>query len=306
MKHAFLIIAHNELEVLKALISLLDNRNNDLYIHMDKKFKTWNENELKKCAKRSKIKVLSEISVNWGDASQVECQYLLLRSAFAGEYDYYHFLSGADLPLKSNLDIHTFFRKHAGKQFIHFDSPVAGKEALNRVMYRHPFGKYLKCTRYKTVTKVLFLTDDFLVKIQTVLGLKRKLYYETIQKGCNWCSITKEFADYVLREEKKVMVMLKKSLCGDEIFIQTLCVNSPFIHQLYDKVFSNNYNACKRLIIWNEENRKSPKVLREEDWGRLLNTSSLFGRKFSMDKQKDFTQRWISHIRTENRRSIVR
>jgi len=302
MKHAFLIIAHNELEVLKALISLLDNRNNDLYIHMDKKFRNWTESELKKCAKLSKVKILSEISVNWGDASQVECQYLLLRRAFLGGYHYYHFLSGTDLPLKSNFDIHTFFEEHAGKEFIHFDSPAAGKEALDRVMYRHPFGKYLKCTRYKAVTKLLFLVDKLLVKIQKLLGLKRKLHYKTIQKGCNWCSITKEFADYVLGEEMKVMGMLKKSLCGDEIFIQTLCVNSSFLHQLYDESFSNNYNACKRFIIWNEENKKSPKVLAQEDWDSILNTSSLFGRKFSMMKQKDFTRRWIAHMQTENRR----
>lgn len=37
MRHAFLIIAHNELDVLHKLVALLDNPLNDIYVHYDKK-----------------------------------------------------------------------------------------------------------------------------------------------------------------------------------------------------------------------------------------------------------------------------
>lgn len=37
MRHAYLIIAHNEFEVLKLLIECLDDSRNDIYIHFDKK-----------------------------------------------------------------------------------------------------------------------------------------------------------------------------------------------------------------------------------------------------------------------------
>lgn len=35
--HAYLIIAHNEFEVLQKLVGALDDPRNDIYIHFDKK-----------------------------------------------------------------------------------------------------------------------------------------------------------------------------------------------------------------------------------------------------------------------------
>lgn len=37
MKHAYLIIAHNEFELLKLLIDRIDDARNDIYIHIDQK-----------------------------------------------------------------------------------------------------------------------------------------------------------------------------------------------------------------------------------------------------------------------------
>ena len=38
-KHAFLIMAHNEYDILNKLLLLLDDERNDLFIHYDKKSK---------------------------------------------------------------------------------------------------------------------------------------------------------------------------------------------------------------------------------------------------------------------------
>ena len=37
MKHAFLIIAHNEYPILEVLLSMLDDERNDIYLHIDKR-----------------------------------------------------------------------------------------------------------------------------------------------------------------------------------------------------------------------------------------------------------------------------
>ena len=37
MKHAYLIIAHSDIEVFKTLISLIDDVRNDIYVHIDQK-----------------------------------------------------------------------------------------------------------------------------------------------------------------------------------------------------------------------------------------------------------------------------
>ena len=41
MKQAYLIIAHKDDLTFRTLISMLDNENNDIFIHMDKKSKWW-------------------------------------------------------------------------------------------------------------------------------------------------------------------------------------------------------------------------------------------------------------------------
>ena len=35
MKHAYLIIAHNEYPVLETLVSMIDDERNDIYLHID-------------------------------------------------------------------------------------------------------------------------------------------------------------------------------------------------------------------------------------------------------------------------------
>ncbi len=37
MRHAFLILAHNEFQILRILLSMLDDERNDIYLHIDKK-----------------------------------------------------------------------------------------------------------------------------------------------------------------------------------------------------------------------------------------------------------------------------
>lgn len=37
MKHAYLIMAHNDIPLLRKLIEILDYPDNDIYLHIDKK-----------------------------------------------------------------------------------------------------------------------------------------------------------------------------------------------------------------------------------------------------------------------------
>ncbi len=41
MKHVYLILAHNEYPVLECLIKAIDDPRNDIYIHIDKKVKSY-------------------------------------------------------------------------------------------------------------------------------------------------------------------------------------------------------------------------------------------------------------------------
>ena len=142
MKFAYLIIAHNEPEVFGTLLGLLDDERNDIFVHVDAKadieqfciFKT----------ERAGLYFIDRMSVYWGDESQIAVELRLLRAArSAGRYDYYHLLSGVDLPLKSQNYIHRFFAEHAGTEFVgvtRLDFNVSDLERKTR--YYHFFTRY--------------------------------------------------------------------------------------------------------------------------------------------------------------------
>lgn len=124
-KHAYLIMAHNNFKVLEKIIELLDNKKNDIYIHIDKKvkFNYEEEKKYKSMARNSKIKFLeNRIKISWGGYSQIECELLLIKEALKSEenYSYFHLISGVDLPLKNSDQIYNFFEKNNGKEFVHF------------------------------------------------------------------------------------------------------------------------------------------------------------------------------------------
>lgn len=51
------------------------------------------------------------------------------------KYDYYHLLSGQDLPIKTNDYIQNFFISHQGKEFVAFDKKKF--DCQTRVQYRY-------------------------------------------------------------------------------------------------------------------------------------------------------------------------
>ena len=57
-KHAYLIMAHNEFEILKILLHLLDDERNDIYLHIDSKAGIISEAEFLQCVKMSNLIIL--------------------------------------------------------------------------------------------------------------------------------------------------------------------------------------------------------------------------------------------------------
>ncbi len=53
-KHAYLIMAHNNWNILKLLLKSLDTEYNDFYLHIDSKVKSFDEKELREAVKKIK------------------------------------------------------------------------------------------------------------------------------------------------------------------------------------------------------------------------------------------------------------
>ena len=65
MKHAYLIMAHDDEWLLKKILKLLDSSLNDIYLHLDRKF-DGNVNKIKNNVKLSKICCIPRMEMTWG------------------------------------------------------------------------------------------------------------------------------------------------------------------------------------------------------------------------------------------------
>lgn len=283
MKHAYCIIAHSDLYCLQKLISCLDNPRNDIFIHFDKKSDLF---EAKIDAKYSKVVILPKEKskdIRWGAYSLVEAEIEILQLAKSqSNYNYYHLLSGQDLPLKSQDYIHSFFdRLPKGTNLIGFKDTKSKdrRNMLKRVVPLHLFRNNLR-NKNKVIRICCRSIEEISSHIQRVLGLKIS-YGVEYRKGCNWVSITDELTDYILNRKDYVNTILGKSILCDEIFIQTLVWNSQFRSTVYN--YDDEYEGCMREIDWN---RGNPYVWKEADFEYLIKSDKLFARKFSSQTDK--------------------
>lgn len=236
--HAYLILAHNEPEVLKRLVRSLDYPTNDIYIHWDKK-----SGPVPVISTSvSRIIFISErVDVRWADYSMVEAELALFSEAFLrGPYEYYHLLSGVDLPIKSQKYIHETCSRNAGVEYIGFAKPTE-KEIYWRTQHRFIFtGSLRNGPIWKNAIRKSFLI------LQDLVRYKRSDC--EFRKGPQWVSVTNDFVAYIIERKEWIFTTFNHTFCPDEMFIPTLCWNSPFRSKVF--CFDDEFRSCKRYIKW--------------------------------------------------------
>lgn len=271
MKHAFLIIAHNNWWQLKKLIECLDSDKHDIYVHIDKKSKDFDESYFRNSATKSSLKFYREFEVYWGGFSQVQVEMFLLKQAYANGYDYYHIISGADLPLKSNEEIDSFFEENKGKEFILYDEDAlkGNPEISRRAKYYHFLQNYRR--RYAEKWKNSFFTfcERISLGLQIVFGVNRVKNLDWhIKYGSNWVSITDELVKVILANEEKITSVFSYTNCADELFIQTIAFNCGFKDHIFQP--ANKQAANLRCIDWSRGKNGNPYTYRLKDIDMLI------------------------------------
>lgn len=284
-KHAYLIMAHTNFEQLRTLIELLDYPQNDIYLHVDKRATSFRPNNIK--VHHSDLILVDRIRVNWGGHSQIQCELNLLRSSAKKHYQYYHLLSGIDLPLKSQKEIHAFFDRYFPHNFIGFDA-AANKTGsfLSRIGYYHFFWDAIG-RNTGLYTRVLGKLETWSLRFQEKIGFHRKQYIPAY-KGHQWFSITDDLVQYILSQEDLIRKQFYYSLCADEVFLQSLAMTSPFCETIIDNTL--------RAIDWK---RGGPYVYRQDDIDDLLSSDSLFARKFDCRIDQYAIDKVVAHL-TQN------
>lgn len=292
-RHAYLIMAHNNWDQLRLLIGSLDHPSNDIYLHLDKKSNSPSDKEIYTYTKHSPIYIFHEYSIAWGGDTQIKCELFLLSRATKQNHVYYHLLSGVDIPLKKQSEIHRFFEGNAGHNFISFNEQANySRNFLERIRYYRFLQNQLGRVPDDPplVTKLLLKAEESSLTLQRKLRIDRTTRCPYVfYKGSSWFSITHEFASFLVTKESDILKYMGRSLGADEVFVQTMVMNSPFA----STVIKDNL----RFIDWSESDLSgSPKTLALPDYDAIVSSGKLFARKFDINKDIDIIYKLFANL----------
>lgn len=265
---AYLIRAHHAPAQLARLVRRLDTGNATFFVHVNARTDD--------AVYGAIAGALSGIeSVRWVPRQPVYyAGFSLVRATLAGveelvradpPVDYALLLSGQDYPLRPAEEIEAFLEEHAGSNFLHHYALPASAWAdedggLRRI-------RYVWFERARLRTRLLRLP---LLRRRLPAGL------EPYGGSAFWC-LTRECLEHVqrfTRERPDVVRFFRHTLIPDELFFQTVIMNSP----LRDTVVNDDL----RYVHWLQGAR--PKTLVEEDFDDLAACGKLFARKFDAEE----------------------
>ena len=273
MRIAILIQVHkNENQIIRLINHL--KRDFDLYVHIDKKSKLELDSE-------ENVFVYKKYMVVHGGFSQITNTLFMLREAFKNNYDRYLFISGQDMPLKSNEYIINFFKKNKDKEFLlcHEVKKTDGiYDSLLKRMNNYNFGFW-----YRKILHVSLRT--FISNI----GPWKRLFPTNLYFGSTWFNITHDALEYMFKyidKNPRYIERFKYTWGADEVVFNTILMNSNF----KDKTINDD---VLRYMVWNGG---VPNLLLMKDYDYLKNSNALFARKFDENIDNDIIERLYNDL----------
>ncbi|MCT3057818.1 beta-1,6-N-acetylglucosaminyltransferase [Leuconostoc citreum] len=298
-KHAYLIIAHNNFKQLIFLLASLDYVDNDIFLMIDKKTKLTSL-ELKNieyAVAESQLFFAKRINIYWGHYSQIAAELLLFKLALnSGEYDYFHLISGVDLPLLNQKRIHSFFDNHPKKVFLsladnrfHFDT------VINRVKYYHISSRLTGRKPNVSMFNINFYFrafDKIFVQIQKILKIDLISKFNlNVDYASNWLSVDNDTAQLIVENSYWIKKVFNYSVAADELFIPILLRKYKYDDKIYFKARINDdkdgFQGSLNYVNWWDG---SPYTWRDGDQKKLeivLKKGHFFARKFDLEKSPD-------------------
>jgi len=275
MKLAYLILAHNNPSILHRLVENIRCQNATIFIHIDSKSNIKQFSELD--AYEDVIFIPHRVAVYWGDYSIVEATLNLLQFSHSyGQFDYYQLLSGADYPVRNNEVIVETLSSTNCEFMEYFKMPVSHKP-LHRLENFWVTGAYNNPNRLRG-----FFLRALNKMVQQLAYIHKRNYKKHIggltpYAGSAWWTLTGECVAHILKFLENTPHYAKAfqySLHADEMFFQTIVLNSPFREHIKPSL---NY------VDWRDRHVPSPPQISEEHL-RILEDDPhfLFARKFTL------------------------
>lgn len=214
---------------------------------------------------------------------------LFERALKEDQYHYFHLLSGLDLPIKTQDEIHTFFA-NTDLEYVGFNENNL-IVADWKTKYYHFF---VEGYNYRRNPIFKYLRFGF-VLLQKIIGFKRKREFPIYYHGSQWISITPKFAEYIVSRKESLLKTYVYTICVSEIFVQTELKYSPFKGNEVEIAFPDSQNL--RLIDWSRRDKNSPYTWRLSDWPFMKNSPFLFARKIDEKVDKELIIKIKNHVK---------
>lgn len=211
----------------------------------------------------SLLKLIKSEDVRWSDISQADVEVELFRAVCHSgeEYSRIHLISGADLPIKSQDDIHDFF-KDKQEEFIDISAP---SQYIRRIKYYHFFVRERRKRRWAEIMRKLLI----LLQVPFINRLKKcPLQYAY---GANWCSLTQRAVKEIVDKWVVYRPIFTHSTSCDELYKQMILLSAGNIK------FAKE--GCLRYVDFSEHN-PSPRVITVQDLNKIMSSHCIFARKF--------------------------
>lgn len=267
MKIAILIHVHKDAEQTKRLVSHLQHANVDVYINIDKKTDRNNFTNLIPNA----IYIKKSVDVVWGQFSQVQQILNSFEEILSSGVSYSHvlFISGQDYPVVNIETIVSFLKQSENKSFIdyHLVSPLKDDSWSRTIHNRFEYWYFLPKTDIRT--------NRLVKKLIKLSGYKRKYPTKDIYYGSCWFTLHLDAIKYIfqyIRENSQLIKFFTHTGCADELFFQSILLNSPLKNLMINKTY--------RYIDWDDKG-KSPKDLTTSDFNRIKSSNAWFARKIN-------------------------
>lgn len=306
VKNAYLIIAHHNWEQVKLQLKMLDSPNNDFFIHVNEKAKMPEKEALEKATAYSKVYFSDRTKVVWGGYGIFKAATLLLEKATevcaGGGYDYFHLMSGSDLPLKSVgeiddfLTVNMYLNQSGGRyktNYVDVHAPEANPKMLARVTQYNlcvPFWK----NRFNAVEFAARKINRIGYYLQKAFRVDRfRRSGQKVVHGSGWWIISDELADYILKHREEIERQYSRmTFSADEFVVQTLVYNSEFKNSVYSAG-----SPLMWEIDWERGDGKgSPHIFTIEDASLLEKSEKLYARKFDIRVDEKIV-RYVENMR---------
>ncbi len=228
MNLAYLILAHNQPDHLRRLITSLREEWTQVYVHIDTKASMRTFAGLQSEPQTRFIE--DRVDACWGGYSLVQATLNLMGAALRNDPapDWFILLSGADYPIRSNRELYHFFQQSRSEHIgmMRMPSPD-GRKPLSRLERLHFEG-----ARGRPKAKRVLLTQtNRLLENLYKRNYRPALDGMTPYAGSQWWVLSRDAILYILdfvATQRRFVDFYKRSLIPDEMFFQTILGNSPF------------------------------------------------------------------------------